>query len=94
MTDIEKVEAYISNKRSAILVLTNANLKSLTFDGLNDGECEGINLKNANLSGSDLQESDFTLVYLTDADLSGANLSNSKFISCHLDNIKIGRAHV
>lgn len=92
MTDIEKVEAYISNKSSAILELTNANLKSLTFDGLNDGECEGINLKNANLSGSDLQETDFTLVYFTDADLSGANLSNSKFLSCHLDNINLSGA--
>ncbi len=94
MTDIEKVEAYISNKSSAILELTNANLKSLTFDGLNDGECEGINLKNANLSGSDLQETDFTLVYLTDADLSGANLSNSKFLSCHLDNINLSGANL
>ncbi len=94
MTDIEKVEAYTSDNSSTILDLPNANLKSLTFDGLNDGECEGINFKNANLSGSDLQESDFTLVYLTDADLSGANLSNSKFISCHLDNINLSGANL
>lgn len=94
MTDIEKVEAYISDNSSTILDLPNANLKSLTFDGLNDGECEGINFKNANLSGSDLQEADFTLVYLTDADLSSANLSNSKFLSCHLENINLSGANL
>lgn len=94
MTDIEKVEAYTSDNSSTILDLPNANLKSLTLNGLNDGECEGINLKNANLSGSDLQETDFTLVYLTDADLSGANLSNSKFLSCHLDNINLSGANL
>lgn len=92
MTDIEKVEEYISGNSCTILDLPNANLKSLTLYGLNDGECEGINLKKANLSGSDLEETDFTLVYLTDANLTGANLSNSNFMCCHLDNVNLSGA--
>jgi uncharacterized protein YjbI with pentapeptide repeats len=94
MTDNEIVEAYISDKSSAILELTNANLKSLILNGLNDEECEGINLKNANLSGSDLQEADFTLVQLTEANFSCVNLSNSKFSSCDLDNVNLSGANL
>lgn len=94
MTDIVKVEAFISDKSSAILKLTKANLKSLILNGLNSGECTGINLKNAKLSKCDLQEADFTLVYLNNTDLSGANLSNSKFLSCQLDNINLSGANL
>jgi uncharacterized protein YjbI with pentapeptide repeats len=94
MTDIEKVEAYIGDRSSTILDLPNANLKSLILNGLTDEECEGINLKNVNLSGSDIQETDFTLVQLTDANLSGVNLSKSKFFSCDLDNVNLSGAYL
>lgn len=94
MNDIDLFRKHLKKALNYSLELPNANLKSLKLDGLNHGECEGINLRKANLSRSDLQETDFALVYLTEADLSGANLSNSKFLCCHLDNINLSGANL